>query len=95
MDLRLWANLAIASSHFEIESEVLLAFVRAGQNVEFVPIRAIYKTEQSKINPLRDTVRWLRWVVSSPKSKVQGPKSQSEVSGPQSTVRSIEGETSR
>jgi len=29
--------------------------------VEFVPIQAIYKTEQSKIHPWRDSLRWWRW----------------------------------
>ncbi len=61
MDLKRWAGLPIATTHFEIESEVLLAFVLAGLRVEFVPIRAIYKQEQSKIHPLRDTIRWFSW----------------------------------
>ncbi len=62
MKLSVWANLPITSAHFEIESEVLLAFVRAGERVEFVPIQAIYKKEQSKIHAIKDTVRWLRWI---------------------------------
>ncbi|HEU5123935.1 MAG TPA: glycosyltransferase family 2 protein [Verrucomicrobiae bacterium] len=48
--------------HFEIESEVLLAFARARRRIEFVPIQVIYKTEQSKIHPLVDTVRWFKWL---------------------------------
>jgi glycosyltransferase involved in cell wall biosynthesis len=56
-----WAILPIAAAHFEIESEVLLAFARTGRRIEFVPIQVIYKTEQSKIHPLRDTIRWFRW----------------------------------
>jgi glycosyltransferase involved in cell wall biosynthesis len=61
MDLEAWSALKTTSSHFQIESEVLLAFIEAGHRVEFVPIRVIYKNEQSKIHPLRDTVRWFRW----------------------------------
>ena len=61
MNLAAWAKLPLTAAHFEIESEVLLAFVRAGYKIEFVPIRAIYKDEQSKIHPLVDTVRWLTW----------------------------------
>src|SRR5947209_7283385 len=61
MNLQSWAKLQILTSHFEIESEVLLAFVRAGLAVEFVPVRAIYKNEQSKIHPVWDTTRWVRW----------------------------------
>ncbi len=61
MKLSAWTAMEISSTHFEIESEVLLAFVRAGLGVEFVPVQAIYKNEQSKIHPVRDAVRWLRW----------------------------------
>src|ERR1041384_1096260 len=71
MDVRVWASLPITSAHFEIESEVLLAFVEAGQGIEFVPIRAIYKQEQSKIHPVRDTIRWLRWM-SKVRRKMNG-----------------------
>jgi glycosyltransferase involved in cell wall biosynthesis len=61
MNLDLWSALPITAAHFEIESELLLAFLAAGHAVEFVPIRLIYKSEQSKIHPLRDTLRWIRW----------------------------------
>jgi glycosyltransferase involved in cell wall biosynthesis len=61
MNLHAWAALPISAAHFEIESDVLLAFARAGQRIRFVPIQVIYKTEQSKIHPLRDTLRWLKW----------------------------------
>jgi glycosyltransferase involved in cell wall biosynthesis len=61
MNLEAWSSLSLASLHFEIESEVLLAFIRAGYEVEFVPVLAIYKNEQSKIHPVRDTMRWFRW----------------------------------
>jgi glycosyltransferase involved in cell wall biosynthesis len=63
-----WSALPIRTAHFEIESEVLITFVRAGFPVEFVPIRAIYKDEQSKIHPWRDTVRWVRWWLSLAKA---------------------------
>jgi len=61
INLDVLARLPIGTSHFEIESEVLLGFVKAGYKVEFIPIQVIYKTEQSKIQPLRDAVRWFRW----------------------------------
>ena len=51
----------LQTTQFEIESEQLLAFVAAGLRVEFVPVQVIYRAERSKIHPLRDTVRWLRW----------------------------------
>jgi glycosyltransferase involved in cell wall biosynthesis len=61
MRLEAWAALPIAATHFEIESEVLLAFALAGRRIEFVPIQVIYKMERSKIQPVRDTLRWFRW----------------------------------
>ena len=57
-----WSQLSITTRHFEIESEMLLAFVEAGHRIEFIPIRVIYKAEQSKIHPWRDTLRWFRWL---------------------------------
>ena len=61
MNLQVWNRLAVHASHFEIESDVLLAFARAGCGIEFSPIEVIYKTEQSKIHPVRDTARWVKW----------------------------------
>ena len=61
MDLNALANVSIDTTHFEIESEVLLGFVRGGYRVQFIPIRVIYKAEQSKIQPFRDALRWFRW----------------------------------
>jgi glycosyltransferase involved in cell wall biosynthesis len=61
VNLDAWATLPVSAAHFEIESDVLLAFARHEFSVEFVPIEVIYKSEQSKIHPVRDTVRWIRW----------------------------------
>ena len=61
LNLSVWARLPIESRHFEIESELLIQFARAGQSIRFVPIEVIYKEEQSKIQPVRDTLRWWRW----------------------------------
>jgi len=61
MQLPAWAGLRTETKNFEIESEVLVGFLRAGHKVEFVPVRAIYKSEQSKIHPWRDSLRWWRW----------------------------------
>jgi glycosyltransferase involved in cell wall biosynthesis len=61
MHLETWASLPIRATHFEIESDTLLAFAAHNCRIEFVPIQVIYKTEQSKIHPWRDTLRWFRW----------------------------------
>ncbi len=59
-----WARLKpqFCTRNFEVESEMLLAFARAGVEIEFVPVEVIYKAEQSKIHPVRDTLRWFRWL---------------------------------
>ena len=61
INLKAWTALHLETDHFEIESEMLLAFVQAGFRVEFVPIQVIGRGRRSKIHPVKDTWRWLRW----------------------------------
>jgi glycosyltransferase involved in cell wall biosynthesis len=63
-----WSRLNLQTTHFETESEMLLAFIASGHPLEFVPIEVIYKNERSKIHPLRDTVRWFKWYLKIRKS---------------------------
>jgi glycosyltransferase involved in cell wall biosynthesis len=53
--------LALRCRGYEIESEMTVAFARAGHPMAFVPVRVRYGGERSKISPLRDTARWFRW----------------------------------
>jgi glycosyltransferase involved in cell wall biosynthesis len=53
--------LPFRANRFEIESAMLVAFLAAGEKVEFVPVRTIYENSASRINPLADSWRWLRW----------------------------------
>lgn len=73
-------SLPIAATRFEIESEMLVAFLTAGRKIEFVPIQTIYKNAASKIRPLPDTWRWLRWQF------VQGRPEQREILLAQSAI---------
>ncbi len=52
---------SLRSRHFEVESEMLLAFARLGLPISFVPIQTLYRGSPSKINPVVDTWRWIRW----------------------------------
>jgi len=52
--------LMAASDRFEFESESIILAVRHGFRIGFVPIRTIYTGQQSKIRPLRDTIRYIR-----------------------------------
>lgn len=56
------APLPLRCARFEVESEMLVAFLAAGRRVQFIPVRSCYLSGRSKIRPLRDTVRWLIWL---------------------------------
>jgi len=59
--LRTWAELSLQAQHFEVESETLMAFLAAGQAVQFAPVRVMPGRRQSHIHPVADTVRWFQW----------------------------------
>ncbi|HUA68493.1 MAG TPA: glycosyltransferase family 2 protein [Candidatus Saccharimonadales bacterium] len=59
--LRTWASLCLTARHFEVESEMLMAFLAARHPVEFVPVRVVAAARTSRIRPLADSLRWWRW----------------------------------
>lgn len=61
IDVSVWSQLNLQAMHYEIESEMLVQFVRAGHEVAFVPIEVRYLGERSRIHPWHDTLRWFRW----------------------------------
>ena len=56
-----WRQEELRTRRFEFESEMIVAFARAGRRIEFVPIQTVYQDQRSKIRPLGDAWRWLRW----------------------------------
>ncbi|HUC85963.1 MAG TPA: glycosyltransferase family 2 protein, partial [Candidatus Acidoferrales bacterium] len=56
-----WAALPLTAKRFEVESEMLTAFLAAGHPVEFVPVQVRASRRKSHIRPLSDAFRWLRW----------------------------------
>jgi glycosyltransferase involved in cell wall biosynthesis len=66
VDLKIWPALPCRTRHFEIESEMVIAFLDAGCRVEFVPIQVIGRAAHSHINPLTDAWRWCKWWRSLP-----------------------------
>jgi len=50
-------------SGFEVETEILMKASRKGVRVCSIPIKTIYRGEKSKINPLRDTVRFISYFI--------------------------------
>lgn len=61
LNLAVWARLRTRTEHFEFESELLLAFAAAGAGIEFVPVPAVPAKRPSRLDPVADTWRWLRW----------------------------------
>lgn len=55
-------ELTLTSNDFEIETEVLLKSCRAGCHIVSVPVKTIYRDEKSKIRPVRDTVRFFKYL---------------------------------
>jgi hypothetical protein len=56
-----WSALALNTEHFEIESEMLMAFLAAKHPVAFVPVRVIGQSRRSRIRPVADSLRWWKW----------------------------------
>ena len=56
-------RITLTCSNFEIESEMIIKAARAGFTIDSVPIRTIYEDEVSKIHPVRDTLRFIRFIV--------------------------------
>ena len=55
-------KIALNTSYFEIESEILLEATRHGFKIISIPIRCVYQGEKSRINPFRDTIRFFTFL---------------------------------
>ena len=52
------AGVMVKSGRFAAESEILLLLAANGVRIASVPVKVIYSDERSKINPLRDALRF-------------------------------------
>jgi glycosyltransferase involved in cell wall biosynthesis len=59
--LQTWVALSLNTEHFEVESEMLMAFLAAKHSVAFVPIQVISQNRRSRIRPVTDSLRWWKW----------------------------------
>ncbi len=48
---------------YETESEIIIQAARLGFKIESVPIKTIYEGEKSQINPVIDTLRFIKFIV--------------------------------
>ena len=55
-------KLNLSTSKYEIESEVLIKAARLGFKIDSIPVKTIYTGQKSQINPVIDTLRFLRYM---------------------------------
>lgn len=48
---------------YETESEIIIQAARLGFKIESIPIKTIYEGEKSQINPVIDTLRFIKFIV--------------------------------
>lgn len=56
-------NIHLTSGDFEIETEILMKASKKKYKIVSVPIQTIYRDEESKINPFKDTLRFIVYFV--------------------------------
>ena len=56
-------KIRLQTARFEIESEMILQAARAGLKISSIPIRCVYAGEKSNIHPLRDTIRFFKFLL--------------------------------
>lgn len=62
VNLRAWNRIRPGGEGFVLESAMTVAFATAGCRIASVPVRVLPRSRgRSRIRSLRDTVRWLRW----------------------------------
>jgi glycosyltransferase involved in cell wall biosynthesis len=61
----LYRTLKIRAKRYAAESEVLIRAGKKGAKIVWVPVETIYASETSSVNPVADTVRFLRMAVRS------------------------------
>ena len=60
---RTFPSISFTAIRYDAEPEMLIEAARAGWKIGSVPIRTIYGTEKSTINPLRDTLKFIVLVI--------------------------------
>ncbi len=53
----------LKTSKYETESEIIIKSSRLGFKIESVPIKSIYSGEKSQINPVIDTLRFIKFII--------------------------------
>lgn len=61
IDRRVLEDVPLSCDDFEIETEMLMKAAKQGVRIDSVPVITIYRDEESKIHPLKDTIRFIRY----------------------------------
>jgi len=56
-------KISLKTAKFETESEIIIKASRLGFKIESIPIKTIYAGEKSQINPLVDTLRFIKFII--------------------------------
>ncbi len=63
-------KIIITTKKYEIESEIIIKAARLGVPIKSIPIRSVYfKNQESNIRPLRDTIRFLKFIFKKENQK--------------------------
>lgn len=60
---RVLEKLDLSTKRFEIESEILIKAIRSNFKIDSIPIATVYRDEESRIRPIRDTIRFIRFLL--------------------------------
>lgn len=56
-------SIKLYSTNFEIESEILIKASKKNLKIDSIPVQTIYQDEQSKIHPVKDTLRFFKYLL--------------------------------
>jgi hypothetical protein len=59
----------LSTRKFETESEILFETAKLGFDIHSIPVKTIYRSENSHINPINDTIRFFKFVRRYKKSR--------------------------
>jgi len=63
--IKLLEEISLESSNYEIESELIIKAARKKFTISSCPIKTVYQNEQSRINPLVDTFRFIVFITKT------------------------------
>jgi len=63
IERKVFEKIKLYYTNYEVESEILIRAARYGFKIDSIPITTIYKHEKSYINPIIDTIRFIRLLI--------------------------------